>query len=115
MKINSKLLLLITVIVLSFCYSCNRITKTNRNTFEEMLNENLNACMQPFLDRGVDSASAKEVSICIFETLYELDSTAFLSRDKIRIDELIKMHASELDNRCGKLVEEYVPDSVDTK
>lgn len=89
--------------------SCSN-TKTNRELFEENLDNYVESCAQPFIERGLDSTQAKSICICVMERMYGIDSTIFL-KDFATFKEL----TYGLDEEFEKCFTAVVPDSLMTK
>lgn len=100
-----KHLLIINILTISslILLSCKK-RENYRENFEKYIDKNIEACILPFIAKGVDTITAKQVCRCLMETSFELDSTIFskkFSENKQKIDSLINLHMAEIDDKCG--------------
>lgn len=66
------------VFTITAIYSCSETKKTNRELFEDGLQRDIEAGIQPLINKGIDSTSARNCITCMLEAMYQIDSTYFL-------------------------------------
>ena len=105
-----KRYLFVLLALLFLPWACKEKT-SYKQEFDNYFDKNVQACMKPFLIRGVDSAASKEVCECVLNKLFELDSTAFSSQlDTARMNvfnELVNKHMDEF-QKCMEGIEQPV-------
>ncbi len=74
--------------------SCNS-KKSYRQQFEEELETNIEACMKPLVQLGMDSYQARSVCDCLLNTLFEIDS-AMVAMDQDQIEQLFLTHEDQM-------------------
>lgn len=93
-------------------FSCGE-RKSSRVKFEENLNHYIEACVPSFIEKGIDSVSARDFCICILEKAYDVDSS-FFEKDYFKdntsyVEEVISKHSKEIQDECGSLLNTYLP------
>lgn len=94
MKNIFKMALLVAI--LSSMFSCGE-RKSNRQLFEDNLDKYVESCAPAFIQKGVDSSSARTICKCIMEKMYSLDST-FFKKSRVDIDKILESNPSEFDD-----------------
>ena len=81
-------------------YSCHSEKKTCRELFDEYYDINMQRCLSTM--DGVDSLKAAEICACMFDKLYELDST-FVYLEPKEMEEFINKNAKYI-SECDSLL-----------
>ena len=68
-----KVVTVIMLVVISAIYGCHSERKTCRELFDEYYDVNMKRCITAMV--GVDSLGAAKICACMFDKLFELDST----------------------------------------
>lgn len=95
---NKSILLIVTLFSLTFIIlSCS-----GSKSEEKIFNENVEACMKPLVEDGLDTNQAKKVCECALKAMIELDS-GYLKMDYKKQSQLFDENKSEIIKRCEEL------------
>lgn len=87
--------------------------KTNRQLFEENFDYQVAASIHVLIERGIDTASARNICSCLLEKLYIIDSTFFLE-DKVRSEDFFQKYAPDAIKDCVvPYAGQHLPQEVD--
>lgn len=101
-KVFYTFVLLSLVLLIS---SCKEKKPSREQLYKENFETNVKACMQPLLEKGVDSVTARSLCACYFDTMFAVDSTFFMEKDPIAMDSIYNVHQTEIYNNCGEWLE----------
>ena len=71
-----------------------------RAKFEKYLEQNIEACAEPFKYMGVDDASARNLCDCMLNAMYDIDPN-FFENEELMNNEFVESHMEELMGRCS--------------
>ncbi len=98
--------IIIALIVSLAIYGCHNRKRTCRELFDEYYDINMKRCIIAM--NGVDSLKAAKICACMFDKLFELDST-FVYLSPKDMEEYVNENASNI-SICDSLIEHKVID-----
>ncbi len=78
------------------------ISCSSRKTDKEIFDQNVQECMKPLVEQGVDVAKAKSVCACALQTMIKIDSS-YLKMDLAKQKQFYSEHEKDIINGCDEL------------
>lgn len=105
MKTIFKVSLALTIL-LAVSTQCTNRTEKEKDDLSEYIEANINYCMTPLIEKGVDSVQARTVCKCVFEQLFEIEPDI---RDKSAEEwnQIFNSNRDKIIEECPEIKEFY--------
>ncbi|GEM_PF-5042166 len=100
---RKKSIRILALAVMMLSAICMTGCKKEKRVIDEV---QVQACMKPLIDTGVDSLKAEDICRCTLEALLEIEPN-FLYMMGNEVNQLIEIHQEELMEKCDELRELY--------
>ena len=100
-KYSESILVLPLLLLLIFFVQCNN---PNKKTIEEYVESNIDYCMSPLIDKGVDSLQARSICKCCLEEMFKIEPN-LLKLNNEEWNQLFESHKEKIIDNCPELKE----------
>lgn len=88
--------------VLAILVSCQRVSKTNKELFDQQYETNVKTCVDALVhNTGIDSLEAETICSCMLNNLFVIDSN-FVKMPADSLDLLLEKNRKLLEKMCKK-------------